>query len=145
VTGVDTGKNRDPVGYSEFSDLYIGAYASQKVALKRLCTSRLNGVNINEVGDPGLMNHTATEVLQQLRREALIWRQLKHPNVLPFIGLDSETFVTKNEISIVSPWMARGNLMDYIHSDTYDAQLDRDRLVSVKSCFVRPPPLNRTF
>ncbi|KAF9257438.1 kinase-like protein, partial [Marasmius fiardii PR-910] len=47
-------------------------------------------------------------------REGIVWQQLKHPNVLPFIGmcyLDSEA---QKQLSLVSPWMDGGNLTRFL-------------------------------
>ncbi|KAL0567780.1 serine/threonine protein kinase [Marasmius crinis-equi] len=46
-------------------------------------------------------------------REAILWRQLKHPNVLPFLGiyhLDNN----KKDICLVSPFMENGHLHDFL-------------------------------
>ncbi|EIN08808.1 kinase-like protein [Punctularia strigosozonata HHB-11173 SS5] len=45
-------------------------------------------------------------------REAALWRQLDHPNVLPFLGVDETTF--SPHYALVSPWMKNGNLVDYV-------------------------------
>jgi serine/threonine protein kinase len=49
-------------------------------------------------------------------REALVWRQLRHPHVLPFFGVDAETFKATGHICMVSPWMSRGTLAQLISS-----------------------------
>ncbi|EPQ54922.1 kinase-like protein [Gloeophyllum trabeum ATCC 11539] len=56
---------------------------------------------------------------QLVRREALVWRQLRHPFVLPFLGIDLESF---DQVSLVSPWMANGNIRDYRGSQALTAQ-----------------------
>ncbi|KAK7027431.1 hypothetical protein VNI00_015267 [Paramarasmius palmivorus] len=53
--------------------------------------------------------------MKEYLREAIIWRQLRHPNVLPCLGLyylDD----TQQRICLVSPWMENGNLVEYIQS-----------------------------
>ncbi|EIN12521.1 kinase-like protein [Punctularia strigosozonata HHB-11173 SS5] len=54
-------------------------------------------------------------------REATLWRQLYHPNVLPFIGVDRVTFNSCH--ALVSPWLNNGNILvdaasglAYLHS-----------------------------
>ena len=54
-------------------------------------------------------------------REALIWKRLTHPNIVPFIG------VTLNPLQLVSEWMSGGNLTAYIKSNP---RVDRVSLVS---------------
>ncbi|PSR75349.1 hypothetical protein PHLCEN_2v9212 [Hermanssonia centrifuga] len=45
------------------------------------------------------------------RREAAIWRHLKHSNVLPFLGIDDSLF--PGATCMVSPWMRNGSLQEY--------------------------------
>jgi serine/threonine protein kinase len=62
-------------------------------------------------------------------REALLWRQLCHPHILPFLGVDNETFAWRSAICLVSPMMERGTLRQYVASTMYTSPGDRDRLV----------------
>ncbi|KAJ7907807.1 hypothetical protein B0H13DRAFT_1618125, partial [Mycena leptocephala] len=43
-------------------------------------------------------------------REALIWCQLSHLNLLPFFGL----YCLQNRLCLVSPWMENGNLYSFL-------------------------------
>ncbi|KAJ7145871.1 kinase-like domain-containing protein, partial [Mycena epipterygia] len=45
-------------------------------------------------------------------REALVWRELHHPNILPFIGIDRESF--PSSLCMVSPWMEHGTILRYL-------------------------------
>ncbi|KAF7369136.1 Protein kinase domain-containing protein [Mycena venus] len=49
-------------------------------------------------------------VLKEFGREAVIWRQLCHPNVLPFFGV----YHLESRLCLVSPWMENGNVMKYL-------------------------------
>ncbi|KIK63716.1 hypothetical protein GYMLUDRAFT_221981 [Collybiopsis luxurians FD-317 M1] len=44
--------------------------------------------------------------------EALVWRQLKHPNILPLLGVNSELF--SPSFCLVSPWMANKDIITYL-------------------------------
>jgi hypothetical protein len=66
---------------------------------------------------------------QRLRREALVWRQLQHPFILPFVGLDADTFRASDHIGIVTPWIERGTLRTFMHSESYQEGVDSYRLV----------------
>lgn len=46
--------------------------------------------------------------------EALVWQQLQHKNILPFLGVDLMTFRSLH--CMVSPWMEKGNIMQCIAS-----------------------------
>jgi serine/threonine protein kinase len=65
--------------------------------------------------------------MKLLYRETVLWRQLHHPNVLTFLGIDAETYPPY--FCMVSPWMEHGTLKDYVNSSFYDIRQDRDRLV----------------
>lgn len=67
---------------------------------------------------------------KMLCKEALVWRQLSHPYVLSFVGIDQETFEKTEMLGMVSPWMTNGTIMNYVKSDIYVASRDRHRLVS---------------
>ncbi|KAJ7238179.1 kinase-like domain-containing protein, partial [Mycena rebaudengoi] len=44
-------------------------------------------------------------------REALCWGRTKHPNILPFIGVDDRTAPS---FWLISPWMENGSLTDFL-------------------------------
>ncbi|EJD00475.1 kinase-like protein [Fomitiporia mediterranea MF3/22] len=45
-------------------------------------------------------------------KEALLWRNLDHPNVLPFLGICRDQFAPK--MALVSHWMKNGSLSEYL-------------------------------
>uniref|UniRef100_A0A0W0FIU1 Protein kinase domain-containing protein n=1 Tax=Moniliophthora roreri TaxID=221103 RepID=A0A0W0FIU1_MONRR len=51
-------------------------------------------------------------IVRDSMREAIIWRQLDHPNVLPFHGL----YLQEHRICLISPWAANGSLTHYLDS-----------------------------
>ncbi|KAH7907368.1 kinase-like domain-containing protein [Hygrophoropsis aurantiaca] len=87
------------VTFTTNSDVHMGrARGQQLVAVKKI---RLVG---KEEIEP---------VLKDWAREAIIWSQLSHPNLLPFYGIfyvDEE----KSRIALVSPWMEHGDLSQYL-------------------------------
>ncbi|KAJ6501178.1 kinase-like domain-containing protein, partial [Mycena vitilis] len=58
-------------------------------------------------------------ILKEFGQEALIWRQLCHPNLLPFFGV----YYLDNRLCLISPWMENGNIMEFLR-----AQPNTDRL-----------------
>jgi hypothetical protein len=65
---------------------------------------------------------------QLFLREILMWRQLtqlKHPNILPLIGITSSRLP---DLKIVAPWQENGSLRDYV-KQPQAAQINRLRLV----------------
>lgn len=63
-----------------------------------------------------------------LYQEAVIWKRLKHINVVPFTG------VTFKPLQIVSEWMPGGDLTAYIKSNPHVSRVDL-----VSSLFDIPP------
>ncbi|KAK0460845.1 kinase-like domain-containing protein, partial [Armillaria novae-zelandiae] len=51
-------------------------------------------------------------VLREFCREALLWRQLHHPNILTFLGVNKYLFAPS--YCLVSPWMKNGNIMSFL-------------------------------
>lgn len=66
---------------------------------------------------------------QSLSREAVTWKCLAHPNVVPLLGVVVTSF------QLVSIWMPGGTLQEYIkeHPDA-----DRVRLVGSPPIVIRP-------
>ncbi|KAF9789355.1 kinase-like domain-containing protein [Thelephora terrestris] len=53
---------------------------------------------------------TPAVFLQRLRTNAVMWKQLRHPNVVNFLGLVSDSPLS----SLVYPWMPNGTLSEYL-------------------------------
>ncbi|TDL15591.1 kinase-like protein, partial [Rickenella mellea] len=53
--------------------------------------------------------------MQDFSHEAVVWRQLRHRNILPFYGVfkGDDTF---DRLCLVSPWMEAGNIVDFVNS-----------------------------
>lgn len=58
-----------------------------------------------------------------LCQEALAWKNLDHPHVLPFLGIDSETFAPF--FCMVTPWMRHGTILKYLEDYVQIMNLDR--------------------
>ncbi|KAK0447367.1 kinase-like domain-containing protein [Desarmillaria tabescens] len=91
-----------PFALGQFGELWKGEVGGMGVAVKqaRIFTSDSN----------------IKEVLRKIRREAIIWGQCDHPNVLPFYGIyrDAAPF----SYCLVSPFMANGSLRQYLSNIT---------------------------
>ncbi|KAJ7620554.1 kinase-like domain-containing protein, partial [Mycena polygramma] len=55
-------------------------------------------------------------------REALVWKDLHHPHILPFLGIDQDSF--PSSLCIVSPWMEQGTVINYL-KDHGHANVDK--------------------
>ncbi|KAK7680537.1 hypothetical protein QCA50_016318 [Cerrena zonata] len=84
------------------ADIYTGIVNNQKVLVKRL-RYFLNMPHDEKV-----------EVEEMFFREASIWSQLRHPNLLSIYGIDKVNFSTMP--CIISPWMQNGGILQYRNS-----------------------------
>ncbi|KAF8174693.1 kinase-like domain-containing protein, partial [Mycena galopus ATCC 62051] len=57
-------------------------------------------------------------------REALLWKDLHHPNILPFLGIDRYSF--PSFFCMVSPWMEHGTVINYLKTHGFS---DVDKLL----------------
>ena len=71
---------------------------------------------------PYLLDFGSLKGTPKLYQEAIVWKYLSHPNIVPFRGTTIIPF------QLVSDWMPGGNLMEYIHKYS-----DANRLALV--CF----------
>ncbi|KAK7054529.1 hypothetical protein VNI00_003727 [Paramarasmius palmivorus] len=107
VTGVKLVRDRS-VCCGAFADVYRGIFREQHVALKRLRFFRGNQAML----------------CSKFCREAAVWRRFHHRYVMPFIGIDAETF--PRQPCMVSPWMFNGTITDFLNKRT---KVDVDRLL----------------
>ncbi|KDQ53218.1 hypothetical protein JAAARDRAFT_39594 [Jaapia argillacea MUCL 33604] len=112
LSGVFTSSHRQ-VGGGGFADIFIGEYVHQTVALKRL--------RIFEGPQEKV------RIKKMFFREALIWHRLRHPRVLPFLGIDAESFAPY--ICIVAPWIANRDVMAYMRRNGLGS-LDTHRVLT---------------
>lgn len=97
----------NPSKGGRFADVWQGEHGEQCLALKVL---RQHGRNDN----------TPEKLLKEFCKEAMVWRQFKHENLLPFYGV-CQLFSPK--FAMVSPWMQKGDLTTFLKHDE-----DADRL-----------------
>ncbi|KAF9062118.1 kinase-like protein [Rhodocollybia butyracea] len=57
---------------------------------------------------------TRSRIRKQFLHEALVWRQLKHPNVLPLLGVSTDVFLPSESFCLISPWMSNGDIVAYL-------------------------------
>ena len=67
---------------------------------------------------------TLLSVLQTFCREALVWQTLNHRYVLPFLGIDVESF--PRQPCVVSPWMTNGTINEFLQKN---GKVDVNQLV----------------
>jgi len=55
------------------------------------------------------------KVTKECSHEALTWYQLPHKYIVPFLGISKD--VISSRLSLVSPWMENGNIMQYLEQN----------------------------
>ncbi|KAJ7511508.1 kinase-like domain-containing protein [Mycena galericulata] len=80
-----------------YGDVWKGLVGGQTVAIKSM---RI------------FLKTDAKAALKEFGHEAIIWRQLSHPNLLPFFGL----YTLDDRLCLVSPWMESGDLQQFLTS-----------------------------
>ncbi|KAJ7824686.1 kinase-like domain-containing protein, partial [Mycena leptocephala] len=86
-----------------FGDVYKASLDGQLVAVKMMRVFQDSDIDA---------------LLKEFGQEGLIWRQLCHPNLLPFFGL----YYFQNRLCLVSPWMENGHIRAFLTKETYDAE-----------------------
>ena len=82
-----------------------------------------------ECADINVIDHSQHEVYS----EALIWRQLKHKNILPLLGIVYD-IPYKSSIGLLAPWMENGSLDGYLRKNE---TVDRLTIVRTSRYFAR--------
>ncbi|KAJ7113402.1 kinase-like domain-containing protein, partial [Mycena epipterygia] len=96
------------VAAGAFGDIWKGLYRRQNVSVKVM--------RLFEDSD-------IEAVLKAFGREAVIWRQLSHPNLLPFFGV----YYLDKRLCLVSPWMENGNILKFLSKESH--KIDRLSLI----------------
>jgi len=56
--------------------------------------------------------------LQSFFKEVVLWKNLRHPNIVPFIG------VTTNPLQLVLEWMPNGTLTEFVEKNPSASRID---------------------
>ncbi|KZT28714.1 kinase-like protein [Neolentinus lepideus HHB14362 ss-1] len=100
LTNIQVDRSSYPIGGGGFADVFQGRLGCEMVALKRLRVFANN------------MTVDQDRQMKRLCREALLWQQIRHPNILPFLSVDRESFPP--QMCVVSPWMPNGDILGYL-------------------------------
>ncbi|KAJ8085074.1 hypothetical protein PM082_003856 [Marasmius tenuissimus] len=95
-----------------FADIFKGTYRDKPVCLKVLRIYLEAG------------QHEKDKLAEEFYKEALLWTQLTHPNLLPFHGVSTSLF--PQCFCLVSPWMDNGDIITFLRHNP-----DHDRLTAI--------------
>jgi len=100
-----------------YADVWMGEHQGRKVAVKVLrvySTSDLD--KITTVGHHQRLAKVRIEelmimvIVQRFCKEVVTWKSLRHPNVLPLLGVTMD----KKVFAMVSEWMVNGNINEFV-------------------------------
>ncbi|KAJ8077655.1 Rho guanine nucleotide exchange factor [Marasmius tenuissimus] len=97
-----------PVASGGFGDVWKGRIADEIVCLKVVKVYLASDVK---------------QLLREYMQEASVCQQLRHPNLLPFMGM-YHLGEGREYVCLVSPWMERGNLVTFL-KNTAPEHVDR--------------------
>ena len=120
-----------PSGGGGYANVWYGMYRGSNVAIKVLHVSIVDLASVEKVrfsiDFSSFYNmetfHVLTTAGQAFCREVVLWKQFRHPNVLPLTGASRSL----NTFTMVSEWMEHGTIMDFI---TACPRTNRLKLVS---------------
>ena len=92
-----------------FADVYKGTCLDEDIALKVFKYPLPSGVNSLDS-----WKRSSDNRFRNLLREFMTWRQLSHPNVLPFYGIYFLEDILETRFCLVSPWMEHGNIVEFL-------------------------------
>ena len=88
--------DRQPVASGGSGDIFKGTLNGSEVCVKRVRIYSKDGPD------------KARKVHQTLYQEAVVWKRLVHPNIVPLLG------ITPEPLQLISEWMPGGDLTEYI-------------------------------
>jgi hypothetical protein len=99
------------------SDVYKGRLGTRVVAIKMIRSDEHERAEIRKVrGVPPPRGRAAQrERSQKLRKEAIAWQLLRHPNIVPFLGVRRAGVVSES-VQLISIWMDNGELTKFLQS-----------------------------
>ncbi|KAG7096405.1 hypothetical protein E1B28_003848 [Marasmius oreades] len=109
---------KHPFGCGAFGDVWRGIIGDSATGQIDCAVKIVRRAYFSQAAT-GQDDHNYETVLNDHVREAIIWRQLKHPNVLPFLGiyyLDGN----REDVCLVSPYMVNGNLAQFLRKTDPD-------------------------
>ncbi|KIK53354.1 hypothetical protein GYMLUDRAFT_1026591, partial [Collybiopsis luxurians FD-317 M1] len=98
-------KGQNPVAGGGFADIWRGSLNEKPVCVKVL---RLTIEQDEKARD---------DIRKQFCHEALVWRQLHHPNILPLLGVNTDLF--HPSFCLISPWMENRDVITFLKQNPH--------------------------
>ena len=101
-----------PIASGGFGDIWEGIYDEKRVAIKALRVYKEDDIRkVRKVSHPAfpIPIPLVDCHYQVFCKEAVIWRRISHPNIVPFIGVSEAPI----PLCMISEWMLNGHVRDY--------------------------------
>ena len=112
-----------PIAFGAFGDVWEGTYNDNRVAIKTLRLYKRSDLRkVRKVTHPVFQVPLDTSVdsrNQRFCKEVLIWNQISHPSIVPFLGVSE----VPAPLSMVSEWMPNGNVREYVRKNPETSRL----------------------
>ena len=102
----------DSGGYANISQ---GTYEGRRVAIKVVRVYFTNDLDVIRGVSALLVSYIFAQMNESQRfcRESVAWKHLRHPNILPLLGVT----VNGHRFAMVSEWMEYGNINEFVRKD----------------------------
>ncbi|KAJ7870518.1 kinase-like domain-containing protein [Mycena leptocephala] len=94
-------KGKNAVAGGGYADIWKGTVGNETVCLKVLRVF--------------LSDLDRQKLFKSFAKEVLIWRQLRHPNILLLRGINMDEFYPS--FTLISPWLAQGNISGFLETN----------------------------
>ena len=95
------------------ANIFRGKHKDRPVAIKivRLyLTSDFDKRFSVSIPAPHIAGFPVDQESQEFCREVVAWRHLRHPHILPLLGVNIE----RHQLAMISEWMDNGNINEYV-------------------------------
>lgn len=100
-----------PYARGGFSYVWPATMGDKKVAVKVIITADAKLKKVIVVVHPNPPHKAYFTSVQQLSKEAILWKHFKHRNILPLLGVSIKISGNKaRNPCLVSPWMKNGSI-----------------------------------
>lgn len=113
--------SRTIAGSGGFCDILQGSYNKQTLCLKAVRPFQTSEKEkmFKVCFSVPRSSHILLNYHQLYGKEAILWGQLHHPNIVPFYGVYYLDDTSGRRICLVSPWMTNGNLVQYLQANPH--------------------------
>ena len=96
-----------------YANIFRGEHKGRPVAVKILRLYLTSDVDKRFSVSLFISHSGSFHQSQESCREAVAWRHLRHPNILPLLGVNIE----QHQLAMISEWMEYGNINEFVEKN----------------------------